>query len=351
MKAKRYELRGVAPKPDWWLVRPNEISTYCANVEKGDSRVIAITPNGYPVWSVVYNEFRSDPLEVNFSSATGAREMTYGRQKGEPQTIMLIGGVHGCEIEGTATLFNFMQILETGKDLHGVAMPELAELAKNYKFIIIPCVNMDGRAISPDHRIGGDLDDCRMAGGGYFKDGTPIDWWTMKKYYPIPQEMIGYPGGYPNGNGYNIMHDVGYLRTREAEAVVKLAAEQAPDLAVNFHSQPVYDRNYVAPANLFSLKCIQDTVWELRRESDEMLSEAGFTQDFLPESQNPKGTLFISMNSMIELAAGCPTLTVEFSARLSPSFERILEAGYLFLKTFMLHGLKKPFIDRAHLSD
>ena len=352
MKPKRFELTGVAPKPDWWLVRPNEITTFCANVEKGDSKVIAITPAGYPVWAVTYNEFRTEKLKVNYSSATGAREMSYGRQAGEPQTIMLIGGVHGCEIEGTAMLFNFMQILETGKDLRGVDQPEIAELAKNYKFIIVPCVNMDGRSISPDHRIGSDFEEARRANSGWLKDGTITDWWTMKKYYPIPPEMIGYRGGYPNSEGNNINHDAtpGHFRTREAEAVVRLAADEAPDLFVNLHAQPSHPHNYISPPDAFGVPAFQRTVWKLRRESDKLLAEAGFEVQPIGD-EDPKPRVFSNLNTVVEIAAGCPGLTIEFDARFSPSFERTLEAGYIFLKTFLLHGMKEVFVDRSKLNE
>lgn len=351
MKFKRFELSNVAPKPDWWLVRPNEISTFCANVEKGDSSVIAITPGGFPVWSVIYNEFRKEPMQVNYSSATGAREMNYGPREGEPQTIMLIGGVHGCEIEGTVMLFNFMQLLETGRDLRGERMDDLLEMAKNYKFIFVPCVNMDGRAVSPDHRIGSDFDEARRANSGWMADGTITDWWTMKKYYPIPKEMIGYRGGYPNSEGFNINHDAtpGYFRTREAEAVVRLAAEHGPDLFVNLHAQPAHEHNYISAPDAYSPRVFQKTVWELRRESDILLEKAGFKVNPIGE-EDPEPRVFVNLNSPVTLAAGCPGLTIEFDARHSPSFERTLEAGYIFMRTFLEHGLKKPFVDRAELS-
>ena len=87
----------------------------------------------------------------------------------------------------------------------------------------------------------------------------------------------------------------------------------------------------------------------MRRESDILLEKAGFKVNPIGE-EDPEPRVFVNLNSPVTLAAGCPGLTIEFDARHSPSFERTLEAGYIFMRTFLEHGLKKPFVDRAELS-
>ena len=94
---------------------------------------------------------------------------------------------------------------------------------------------------------------------------------------------------------------------------------------------------------------MQHTVWDLRRESDILLEKAGFKVDPIGE-EDPPPRVFSNLNAPVTLAAGCPGLTIEFDARFSPSFERTLEAGYIFMRTFLEHGLKKPFVDRAAMS-
>lgn len=348
MEMKRFELTGVGPRPAWWLVRPDEIEKICRETVKGKCTQEAVTPAGFPVLRVVYGDYPQTGNPVNWSSALGSRTPEiFGRQKDEPQTILMTGGIHGCEMEGVILLLNLISLMEKGMDLRGKERPELVKGAANYRLVLFPCVNMDGRAISPDHRINADLEECRRAGGGWWKDGTTIRWPQMKQYFPLPLDKVGYPGGYPNSEGYNIQHDAspGNIRTQEAKAVLRAAEEKCADLFLNFHSQPGYPTStacepqiYAGPANIAVGK-------ELAKCCNRALTALGYPFDENAEVQPGVG---VNLNTAVQLCCGAPAITFEFAARDNGGFDRILETGYIWLETIFKYGLEKPFCDRAN---
>ena len=348
-EVKRYPLTGISPRPDWWLVRPDEIEKIASGVTVGKYSVEARTPMGYPVCRVVYNDYPHTGNKVNWSSALCSRNPElFGRKEGQPQTVMLCGGIHGCEMEGPIILLNLISLLETGKDLRGKPRPSLVELASHYRLVLFPCVNMDGRAISPDHRHDADHEECRRAGGGIWKEGSAtIVWPAMKEHFPLPLDKVEYPGGYPNSEGYNIQHDAspGNLKTAEAAALLKAAEEKCVDLFINMHSQPGSTQTTLLLQNAFSfpynLKVSKDLVMACRRALtaldyplDETLREPPYKFD---------------INHLIALNSGATTGTIEFAARLAGSFDRTLETGYVYLETMFRYGLTTPFVDRSNL--
>ncbi len=348
MEMKRFELTGVGPRPAWWLVRPNEIEKICRETVKGKCTQEAVTPAGFPVLRVVYGDYPPTGKPVNWSSALGSRNPDcFGRQKGEPQTIMMAGGVHGCEVEGVILLLNLISLLEKGVDLRGKARPELVKAASAYRLVLFPCVNMDGRAISPDHRVNADPEECPRAGGGWWKDGTTIRWPHMKEYFPLPLDRVGYRGGYPNSLGYNIQHDAspGNIKTQEAKALLHAAEEKCVDLFLNFHSQPGCPRStacgpqiYAGPANIATGK-------ELAKRCNRALMAVGFP---FYENEEIKVGADVNINTAVQLCCGAPAITFEFWARDDHGFDRIVETGYLWLETIFKYGMEKLFCDRAN---
>ena len=217
---KPIEIPGLAPRPDFWKVRPQEIMDLCARATKCSRKeVIAHTPLGYPVYALFYGDFNDAPPQTNWSA--GSSSTTWKNYMGNPppakQTFLFVAGIHGAEPECVAGAMNLIQLLETGADFRGRANPALLDLISKYRFIVVPCANMDGRAISPDHLHGLGWHDFRAASQGTWKDGSLIGWRGSKSWFPLPLDKVGYPGGYPNADGFNIMHDAapGHIRTAE----------------------------------------------------------------------------------------------------------------------------------------
>ena len=341
---KRFGMTGVSPRPDWWLIRPDEIEIQCQKITKGKYTVEATTPLNFPVCRVVYNDFESSGNVVNWISAVGTRNPELFSNS-EKQTVMICGGIHGCEVEGVILILNLISLIESGVDLRGKANPLLLELASKYRLVLFPCVNMDGRAISPDHRINADINECRRAGGGWWKNGDTIVWPQMKEYFPLPLDKVEYPGGYPNSQGYNIQLDgaPGNIKTAEAAALLRTAEEKTVDLFINLHSQPGSSKNYVTAPSVCSYPSQIAITKELAGLCADALHSKGYDS-----GAETNTSVRIDINNAVQFCSGAATVTFEFAAREAGSFDRILETGYVMLETVLAYGLEKPFCDRAN---
>ena len=238
---KPMEIPNQEPRPAFWRVRPQEIVDLCERASKCSRKeIIARTPLGHPVYALFYGDFNDAPPQTNWSA--GSSSTTWRNYLGDPppakETFLLLAGVHGAEAEGVAAAVNLIQCLETGADFRGDPYRELVNLISHYRFIVVPCVNMDGRSLSPDHLRGANWHDFRAASQGVWKDGSLIGWRGSKAWFPLPLDKVSFPGGYPNGDGYNIMHDAtpGDIRTAEARGLLRLAARWRVDAVLNAHS-------------------------------------------------------------------------------------------------------------------
>ena len=239
MRFEKFVIPELEERPAWWQVRPSEIMESCGKVKRGRLEIIAETPYGFPVYAVFYGDFSDAPQQANWSAglASGRLE-TFGRQSESRSTLMLLAGIHGGEAESVAGMVNLISLYETGKDLRGKERPELMRLLADWRVIIVPCANMDGRSISADHLHGVDYETFRRASQGGWLDGTEIGWLGSKEYFPLPLDRVSFPGGYPNGDGFNIMHDAcpGHVRTAEARGLLRLAEQYSVDVVLNCHS-------------------------------------------------------------------------------------------------------------------
>ena len=171
----RYEIPGLVERPAWWLVRPEEITAAVKGVKKGEVYQIATSPGGFPVHAVAWGPPRAKPGTATWASGSNSRNVaSYKTGEGGPQIVMLVSGVHAAEPEPIAGALNLISLMETGKDLRGRERPELVRLAAKYRLIVLPCVNMDGRAVSPDHLRGATEEQFGIASQGQWKDGNLI---------------------------------------------------------------------------------------------------------------------------------------------------------------------------------
>ena len=64
---KPIKIPGLAPRPDFWKVRPQEIMDLCAGATKCSRKeIIAHTPLGYPVYALFYGDFNDAPPQTNW---------------------------------------------------------------------------------------------------------------------------------------------------------------------------------------------------------------------------------------------------------------------------------------------
>lgn len=362
---KPFEVEGLERRPDFWKVRPVEIMELCESATKCSRKeIICRTPLGYPVYALFYGDFNEPPPQTNWSAGQGSTTYRnyYGRPQGGTQTFLFIAGVHGAEPETVAGAANVIKMLETGTDFRGRRDEELIRLAGRYRLIVVPCVNMDGRAISPDHLRGVDWTTFRKVSQGVWADGSLIGWRGSKAWFPLPVGKVGYPGGYPNADGYNIMHDAcpGDIRTEEAKALLKLAARWRVDAVLNGHSYE-FAPSVLSPSSIEYPEKLK-RAREVRYRCNLALHEAGLTASLPkpPEDDRPSRPE-INLNSMFALASGALALTLECSvsydrpdkpqANSSPTrkyaFDELLDVTYVTLKAYLASGLDSPFVNRG----
>lgn len=340
-------VRNAEPRPDWWLVRPGEITAACESVKRGRDEVIATTPGNYPVHAVFYGDFSEPAPQTNWSAGSSSTSNTsYFRRAGLPPTVVWCAGIHGAEAESVAFAVNLIALLEQGHDLLGRKHNKLCELLQHYRLILIPCVNMDGRAISPDHLHGVPYEEFRRVSQGVWLDGSLIGWRGSKEYFPLPLDRVAYPGGYPNSEGFNIMHDAcpGHIRTAEAKALLQLVERYSVDLVLNAHSCEG------APTLLAPSEFNYRTHVERGLRACDTVNPALFRAGLRPDP----GTGFqpgkqVNLNNLFSLASGALALTLECTVWNNLSFEQMLDVNFVTLETMLESGLTDPFVDRKNL--
>ncbi len=342
------KLPGLEPRPGWWRVRPQEITAVCKAVRRGRRQVIAETPGGYPVHALFYGDFSEPAPLTNWSAgSSSASTDSYFRRKGLPPTVVLCAGIHGAEAEGVAFAMNLIELLEHGTDLLGRKHDRLRELlTENYRLIVLPCVNMDGRAISPDHLRGASYEDFRRASQGTWPDGSLIGWRGSKEYFPLPLNRVSYPGGYPNSEGFNIMHDAcpGHIRTAEARAILQLSERYSVDFLLNAHS--CEGEAVLLPPSEFNYRANVERGFRACRAVNAALYRAGLRKS---PPREPAAGRCVNLNNLVSLASGALALTLECSVWGGLSFEQLLDVNFVTFETLLESGLDDPFVVRENL--
>jgi len=332
----RRTIAHAAPRPAWWRVRPDELAADLAEVKKGKVEVIARTPGGFPFSAVTYGP-SSPHRELNWPSATGSpRPELYAGNA--PEVVMIAAGIHGEETEGVVLVQNLISLLETGRDLRGVERPHLLELCSRYRLVLLPCVNMDGRAVAPDCLNGCTPDDYAPI-STILKDGRELRWPELKEYYPMPMAEVAQLGTYYNSAGYNIQLDAapGNLKTAEGEALLRLADRERIDFFLNLHS--AREIPHVIPPSGLNYPRNVETVMAIRRS---WMAKQGLTEDQVPGEASGQ----TDINNAVTLATGAAPMTFEFAALKKEPFENKLECGYRIVEAILEHGLHTPLADR-----
>jgi len=365
-KFKPMQILGLSPKPPFWKVRPDEIIATCAAAKMCYRKeIICRTPLGYPVYALFYGKFDDAAPQANWPSGRDSRTYRnyYGRRTDGRQTVVLIAGIHGAEPESTVNALNLIQMIERGVDFRGKRDPELMRLLEGYRLIVVPCVNMDGRSISPDHLRGVDWDQYRRASQGVWKvDNSLIGWRGSKSWFPLPLAKVAYPGGYPNANGYNIDYDCvpGDIRTAEAKALLNLVARWRADLIITGHSHA--SSPIVAENSGLDYPARFQRTSEIRFACNMALHRARLLASFpdQPEEDEQDTTdPSLTLDEALKNACGGLSLRLKYSVSydkperppLRPtrcySFSDLMTPGYIVLKAALKNGLERPFVVRG----
>jgi hypothetical protein len=344
MRFERYEIPGLVARPAWWQVRNEEIIAAAKAARKGQAFEIARSVYDFPVYAIAYGPPRAAPGTATWASASNSRNPgAYKTNEAGPQVVMIVCGTHAAEVEAVAGATNLISLLETGKDLRGQARPRLVELASKYRLLVVPCLNMDGRAITPDHLRGATNEQAVRANQGAWKDGNLVGYPACKEWSPLPLDRIAYPGGYPNGDGYNIQHDANpaQVQTKEAAGLMKLASDEQADLMLLMHSHPMGGQVLGAPLMDYPLHVERSHAYKQR--VFDALQAAGLRPGPVHKKDQRGG---ICLNCSLTMASGGLTVIFEQGYTADWSFEDALETFYITVETMLEWGQKERYSPR-----
>lgn len=222
----------------YWKSQLSEIEACVHSVKRGTTSVLTESAGGRSIYTVAYGEKDSFERKANYNSACGAGNPKHyaDKTKGNKPVLLLIGGVHGGELEGIVAVMNLIHLLETGTDFRGKRHDYILENAPKFRLLLIPCMNPDGRARLPiDSLIEVPFEQSVYYMQGTWKDGSLCGWPDCKAVHPI-KEASDFLGSYFNDDGVNLMHDNFFVpMAQETRALLELADGEAPDLTVQLH--------------------------------------------------------------------------------------------------------------------
>lgn len=276
-------------------------------------------------------------------------------EEDEPQVVVLVAGCHGAEAEATNGVMNLIQAMETDKDFAGNDRLELTKLARQYRLIIIPSLNPDGRERSPASMIDIRDEDALRINQGVWKDGSPIGYPACKRFQPLDPDTVSHLGGYPNDAGYNIMHDAtpGDIRTAEARSLLKLVADERADLVLHMHSHSTPPT--ILPANAGMPDLHRRRILDYRARLRKASEQKGLTFDPSMGGDDPAATWLCAVNlaTMTSLASGALSPVYEQPNGSNPEHPRdyatMLEESLLVIELFLRQGLRERFSPRKEL--
>ncbi len=336
--------------PDFWVGEMAKLKKHLAEVRNGRVQVIANTPGGRPVHLVRFGNREQVTQKANYNSAIGGKdESAYMDKEARYKPVILfVGPVHGHEVEALTGLTNLISIMDTGYDLRKRQQAQLRELGNMCRLLIIPAGNPDGIArLQPRALQGMGLDDVRFWGQGTWSDDTFCGWPQSKRQHPMVGHNTGFLGCYFNDAGINPMHDEFFEPMGpEAPAILNVAKEEGPDLAVSLHShssKPVLLR----PAYVTMEK--QEDIRKLAAQCYDMLKERGlpYGSVFTSKVEGGRNPSPFNLTSAMYHVSGASSFTFECphgldsTSACKASFEEILGIQLALYEAMMRHELSK----------
>jgi len=326
-------------KPDFWMTTIGEMNRTLERVRKGTVSVLTKTAGGREIPIVSYGARECFNRTANYNSACGAKDPSYYADKrGKKNVVLIVGGIHATEFEGISSCLNLIEMIETGADFLGRGYP-FAENT-NCRLMIVPIMNIDGRARQPvDTLLGLTAEQAAEYTLAKFKDGRVLSWPECKACHPLPFGETAHIGGYYNDNGVNFMHDDFFNEAQpETKALLRLAADEAPDFTLLLHSggdmpstpvQPSYVPMYISE-KLYELSV------KVKASADARGLRAGV--DSLVDLRFAYPTHSFNLTSAIHHVCGGVATTYESESVASfDMYEKILRMHYtLFEETFII---------------
>jgi len=243
-KAKGKGRTDATKAPEWWVSAPDETEVFLRSLKGVKVREIGRSAGDRPIIAAEWGRREDLPGRTCNSLASaiagGSPEAFYGQGERKRQGFLFVGDAHGMEVEGTVAALNFLNVVVTGKDLRGRSWPRLQREGRKLRIVIIPFLNIDGRArfAHVKHMLNMHPEDMRWMSQGDFKNGEKLSWPRSKLISPIPRDDVRHVGAYFNDNGVNLVYDtgLGIEAQPENKALLALCREEMPDFALCSHT-------------------------------------------------------------------------------------------------------------------
>jgi len=334
--------------PDFWIGDMAKLERQLAKIKNGKVEVIATTPGDRQIQLVSFGQHERAIRKANFNSAVGGRQKSayLDKEARQKPVVLFVGPVHGHEVEGLTGLVNLINIMDTGKDLQRKQRTELQALGQRCRLLVIPAGNPDGIVrLEPKSLHGMGIEDLRFWGQGTWSDDTFCGWPESKRQHPMVGDNVGFLGCYFNDAGINPMHDEFFSPMGpEAPAILKVAKEEGPDLAVSLHSHASKPA-LLRPAYVTIGK--QEDIRQLASDYYAILKERGLPHGGLFESKAESGMYPSPFNltSAIYHVSGASSFTFECPHGLNSDrackveLEEILDIQLALYEAMMRHVL------------
>lgn len=336
--------------PAFWVGSLAGLSGRLEDLDRGTTKVVAISPGGRPLHLVTYGDHEPVERLANYNSAIGAREPAAYLDKTarKKPVIFLIGPVHGHEVEALTGLINLIEVMETGEDLRGRDQRALQALGQQCRLLIMPAGNPDGIArFEPQTLKGMTAADLQFWGQGTWSDDRLAGWPGAKRLHPMAGPLAGWLGCYYNDAGINPMHDEFFApMSSEAPAILKIALEEGPDLATSLHSHgqpPALLRPAYVPAES------QERVLALSEQYYALLAERGLphARPFRVSAEGGANPASFNLTSALHHVSGADAFTFECPHGLveerycQVTLEEILDIQLALYETMMRFALEQ----------
>ncbi len=272
--------------PEFWENSLDRIRTMMDSVKKGKVRVLTTSAGGRDIYLVEYGEKQDMKRKANYSSACAYGDLSVYADKTEDikPVVLLVAGTHGGEVEGITAVLNMIQVLETGKDLRGKEWKFISEIKDNYRILLIPCFNPDGRARVPFNIVTEvSEEEVLYYKHGTWKDGTLIKFRESYRAHPVLND-VEFLAGYYNDNGINLSIDNFFApMAEENKSLMKLVDQEVPDFVVFLHTGCHRHGKLLPQAYLPQF--IDEKIHRFDKRLEERFKEAGFKYYSLEEHE------------------------------------------------------------------
>jgi hypothetical protein len=279
----------LSQAPAWWLTRPDEMRAFLEGLDGVRVEEIGHTAGGRPIIAASFGELEMLPGRTSTSlpSSIAGKDPSafYGRGARTRQVLLFVGATHGAELEGTVAALHYLNILVTGRDLLGRPWPEIAEVGRKHRFVLIPILNVDGRERFREHvhSIGCTPDYHSIVVMGRTKDGEILRWPDGMRVFPIPVEEMSLLGSYYNDAGINLFEDIAFDGTAqpETQALMRVCQRELPDCVILSHTD---HGSLVQPPSAFVPKHFKQRSDEVGAVVGMRCAREGFPRYRIPDS-------------------------------------------------------------------